>query len=56
MKQIFNELWISLVLWKWNWLWLSYEIEEWDNEIRLLGWKKISLKEIKDIYFRLWLF
>lgn len=56
MKQIFNELWISLVLWNWNWVWLSYEIEEWKNEIRWLWWKKIEIKNIKDIYFRFWLF
>ena len=55
MKQIFNELWISLVFWKWNWIGLSYEIEEWDKEIRWLAWKKIKFKDIKDIYFRLWI-
>lgn len=56
MKQIFNEFWISIVFWKWNWLGFSYEIEEWDKEIRWLGWKKIKIKDIKNIYFRLWIF
>lgn len=52
MKQIFNEFWISLVLWNWNWIWFSYEIEKWENEIRWFWWKKIKFSEIKDIYFR----
>lgn len=56
MKQIFNELWFSFVLWKWNWIGLSYEIEEWDKEVRWFGWKMIKMKSIKDIYFRFWLF
>lgn len=50
MKTTYNEFWISLVIWKWNWIWLSYEIEEWDNEIRWLWWKK--LKKIRNLYFR----
>ncbi len=56
LKQIFNECWVSLVIWSWNWIWASYEIEEWEKETRGLGWKKIRIKEIKDIYFRLWIF
>ncbi len=50
MKTIYNEIWISLVLWKWNWIWLSYEIEEWNKETRWLWWKK--LEKIRDFYFR----
>lgn len=50
MKTIYNEIWFSLVFWKWNWIWLSYEIEEWKDEIRWLWWKR--LKKIRDIYFR----
>ena len=50
MKTTYNEFWISLVIWKWNWIGLSYEIEEWDKEIRWFWWKKLD--KIRNIYFR----
>lgn len=53
--KIFNEIWISLVLWKWNWIGISCE-EEYENgsEERFFTWKKIEFSQIRDIYFRFW--
>lgn len=52
--KIYNEFWFSFVLWKWNWLLCSYEIEEWESEIRWFWFKK--LKKFNDIYIRIWIF
>ncbi len=53
--KIYNEFWISLVLWKWNWIGISNEIEypDW-QEKRSFGWKKLD--KINDVYLRISLY
>lgn len=55
MKKIFNELWVSLVVWPGNWIWFSNEIEDWEKEVRTYWWEKIKVKDINDLYIRIWL-
>lgn len=53
MTKIYNEIWISLVLWSWNWLGITCEIEDGDKEERHFWWKKIPFK---NLYFRFWVY
>ncbi|MDD3145029.1 MAG: DUF3977 family protein [Candidatus Gracilibacteria bacterium] len=55
MKKIFNELGVSLVVGPGNWIGFSNEIEDGEKEVRTYGWEKIKVKDINDLYIRIWL-
>lgn len=53
MKTLFNEIWFLFVIGKWNWIGLSYELEDWDNEIRGWWWKSFEFRKVDNYYLRL---